>query len=1221
MVKPTQQQQEQDKRENINKKLQIEFLRLNILRDLLNGNFDGIPMPPLLKNEMQTFFGRYVPAKFKQLFISIIDIIHDAHHTRDKPAVANELLFKIIVCNIFGISLGLYNYIYKNVVPVTSTLIVKFVQSTPSYTGVFAQEFFRDKAPGRDINSSISIMRDNVGLGADLITEFTRLGFTIVQKVTQPVILDAVSRTITPADYNLLDVSISEIPRVIGIENELFPGTVNIGVLGNHEIGYTANIQYNPPIILAGGAGNGVTKPKKPSKKFIDDARAAAAKGPDYTRPAAAVAGPPARPAAAVAGPPARPAAAVAGPPARPPTRINDELIFNWNPNRQSLRGYRPITCENGPVIGPVVNVPTCLPSNHTKNCVFSIALTMINTNPQLLGLFNMFNIDGPPFTFSEFIVEVNNELNIELTQLAGQDATFKPLTLQHYILSKLIGDYSYKMYYIPTNMEFVSTSDGILGLRLFMWGYNCIFVNHMGCYVFYNNMDMNAPIVNQSLPKVLNASITKKSKVNRQLEDKVRAALINKIKVAPAKTEAEVKLLAAPIKNKRRKLIPMRRPLSRRIKGLAPQRLRIGSNIFGLVGGQPPSSFEARLVEIVIQNPSFDSELLLIHDEDVEPSKISGENLKSLVLVLKTQFNLFKEQLSKFQDQEGGKFFMFLGSSNDYKKYCNAIISYLGNIIDIMSSEEFTAYFIKECTGKSYEECIKIMNSYVVMFPFIFDIDTSSWYLNYTYPFSVCLNEYILYLLDNQSKDSVNSDVIEKIIKFVGELKTSASQSTSTPLEYGKNMPFNNAVTFVILAECRKENTQSSQQFSNDYKLYNEQSKLQLTVFDDNSLPEFLKRLSSLKKSGADSDDADDDDDGVGDVDDVTEVDDDQEYFNAVDDFFQTYVVDNNILYEDFVKELVSFLIPSNSIIREGIFSFIKFILLFQNFDNVALCTYTIIKRIIEALLTKEYSGKSCASINNELNMLFYYNNLDNFYHDVPELVKKIKDTRTDEGLTSIDQLSILEQNISILTDMYSYSVDYALSNFYDQLYDHNIESEHTFETTDEYVNFQMGKFQECINKELDRYLSVDEVMDEEQPQPQFNPLGLQHGTIVPEGRVVTVETGGNNKHISNPKSKHNAKYRKKYKKFVSKYIIKKKQNKNKNKSTNSIKNKTRKNKKLIKPKAGSKSKSKSKYAKKTLKNKKRKSKSKSNRKSKHNKKANTNYYNIYKHNKTLKH
>ena len=63
-------------------------------------------------------------------------------------------------------------------------------------------------------------------------------------------------------------------------------------------------------------------------------------------------------------------------------------------------------------------------------------------------------------------------------------------------------------------------------------------------------------------------------------------------------------------------------------------------------------------------------------------------------------------------------------------------------------------------------------------------------------------------------------------------------------------------------------------------------------------------------------------------------------------------------------------------------------------------------------------------------------------------------------------------------------------------------------------------------------------------------------------------------------------------------------------------IKNKTRKNKKV----SNSTSYSTSNYANKTLKNKKGKSKS-SNHKSKYNKKTKTNYYNLYKHNKTIKH
>jgi hypothetical protein len=523
-------------------------------------------------------------------------------------------------------------------------------------------------------------------------------------------------------------------------------------------------------------------------------------------------------------------------------------------------------------------------------------------------------------------------------------------------------------------------------------------------------------------------------------------------------------------------------------------------------------------------------------------------------------------------------------------------------------------------------------------MFPFIFDAETSSWYLNYTYPFSVCLNEYILSLLENKPKDPENLNRIEEIIKFIRERKTSSSDSPSTPLEYGKKMSFNTAVTFVIMSECIKTGTQ--QQFFEQHKLYKQQSNLHLTKFDDNSLREFfLKQLSPLNKNGDDtnevkvtSDDTGDDTRGEN----VTPEDtyDYIEYFKEVDEFFKNFVVDNNILYEDFVKELVIFLIQSNNIIREGVFSVIKFILLFQNFDNIALCSYTVIKKIIEALLSQKYVNESFAFINNDFNILFYYNNLDNFFQDIPEVVKKITDTRTSEGLTSIDQLSILEENISVQIDLYGYCVDYALSKFYDELYDDSIDSGRTFQTTDDYVDFQMEKLQEFINKEVDKYLSYHEITEEEEeeeqlqlgqqqqqeqlrePQQQFNPLGLQHGTIIRDRQAVEPVSGGKNNH----KSKHNAKYRKKYKKFVSKYIIKKKkkQNKTKNKSTHGTKtkNKTKKNKKLAK--------SKSKYAKKTLKNKKRKSKSKSkssNNKSKHNKKANTNYYNLYKHNKTLKH
>ena len=257
----------------------------------------------------------------------------------------------------------------------------------------------------------------------------------------------------------------------------------------------------------------------------------------------------------------------------------------------------------------------------------------------------------------------------------------------------------------------------------------------------------------------------------------------------------------------------------------------------------------------------------------------------------------------------------------------------------------------------------------------------------------------------------------------------------------------------------------------------------------------------------------------------------------------------------------------------------------------------------------------------------MFYYNNLDNFFHDIPEVAEKVRKTRTSQDLTSIDELSILEKNISVQIDLYGYCVDYALSKFYDD----SVDSGRTFQTRDEYVDFQMRKLQEFINKEVDKYLSYDEITEEEEQQQQqlqltqqekigqfgqqqqFNPLGLQHGTIVHEGQAVIAGRGGNNNH----KTKHNSKKRKKYKKFVSRYIIKKKKKKNKSTISTSTKNKTKKNKKLTKPKHDFNSKRNSK----TLKKKNKKHNHKSNNKSKHNKKANTNYYNLYKHNKTLKH
>ena len=101
-------------------------------------------------------------------------------------------------------------------------------------------------------------------------------------------------------------------------------------------------------------------------------------------------------------------------------------------------------------------------------------------------------------------------------------------------------------------------------------------------------------------------------------------------------------------------------------------------------------------------------------------------------------------------------------------------------------------------------------------------------------------------------------------------------------------------------------------------------------------------------------------------------------------------------------------------------------------------------IKTIIEALLTREYSSKIFAAINNEFNRLFYYNNLDNFFHDVPEVAEKIKETRTSEGLTSIDQLSILEQNISDQNSNINLHVEDGKNNSLSRLYGNVLQLEY---------------------------------------------------------------------------------------------------------------------------------------------------------------------------------
>jgi hypothetical protein len=1232
MVKPNQQQEQQ--------KIQNEILRANMLRNLLTGNYAGIPEHAA---ELNALLARYGADKTRELITSVLDVIHDADASRD-PVIycATIPLFKLVVCNIFGISFSLYKYIHK-IVPVSQRVLLRLVEGTAGYSGSKADEYFRTNLTVNPI-PTCNFVRDNVGISSELQRIATLAGATIVERKTGSIILDSVSRTMTTNDYAELDTWVAANSAVTTVTNELFPGRVSFQITGSLAIGgggYTVTTQYDPSYIQTGGGKStksigwvdvkksqpttGVRKEKAsisppPLPNYSITAKRTTASDAADKR-AAAVAAAATAPAAVTAA--AAVAAAVAAAAIdRTPNQFNGLRTFLWNPRSNPLLGYRPINCIDSHDIGPFTGVPTCLPSNATKNCVFIIALQVIETAVDLTYMYAHFtayangvgnnvytSMGGVRTTVSEFIQIVNTKLrNYLLPKCIQLRVNQQILTLQEYMLDKLAGDYSYKLYYINGDFVFVSTSDIILGLRLYFSGGRVLFTTKDGVYIFYNSLNTRANVVRVNLAHVVNSDI--------------RSGVIKKL--ALKKNVEAAALAAASAANAAAKAKGANAPIATQVVTKFGRRSVPPPNFVPLSGGEgQKSSFSAASFKNGLKKllPVTWLHNIPLQNESTVPSPVSPDHLNILRSVLETQFNLFKNLLKSFKE-DGNKICMFLGTSNNYETYCEEINNFLECIINIMNSAECIQDFIDKCSGKSYEECDKIMCSYVLMFPFIFDTDTSSWYLNYTYPFSVCLNEYILSLLENKPenkpKDPENLDRIKKIINFVSKLKEiSRTELDVTPLEYGKKMPFNVAVTFVIMDNCKKESKESLQKFIGDDKQYKEKSKLQLTKFDDTSLREFIKKLSRFIPKDTSDDTSDDE---------VTpdDTDNDTAYFKEIDNFFQNFVVDNNILYEDFVKELVSFLIQSNNIIREGVFSVIKFILLFQNFDNIALCSYTVIKTIIEAFLNREYSSKSFAAINNELNMLFYYNNLDIFFKDVPEVVKKIIKTRNDEGFTNIDDLSILEQNISVLTDLYGYSLDYALSKFYDELYDDSINSGHTFETTDEYVDFQMKKLQKFINEEVDKYLSYDEIEEEEEeeqqqqlqlgqqqeqprePQQQFNPLELQH--VVPEGRAVTVGTGGKN----NPKSKHNTKYRKKYKKFVSKYIIKKKKNKNKSTISTSTKNKTKKNKKIAK--------NKSKYAKKTLKNKKRKSKS-SNRKSKHNKKVNTNYYNLYKHNKTLKH
>jgi hypothetical protein len=154
--KPTLKEQQKKEEENKNKKDKKLQRDVAVLRSLLNNNFNGIAdqgdrgVQGVIDelNGLRELYPITADGidKLRFLIISIIDIIHDAHGSRvGFAARVNHLpLFKIVVCNIFGISERLYDYISARVVPVTQDVLKKFIEGSVQACNPFTAEAYFD---------------------------------------------------------------------------------------------------------------------------------------------------------------------------------------------------------------------------------------------------------------------------------------------------------------------------------------------------------------------------------------------------------------------------------------------------------------------------------------------------------------------------------------------------------------------------------------------------------------------------------------------------------------------------------------------------------------------------------------------------------------------------------------------------------------------------------------------------------------------------------------------------------------------------------------------------------------------------------------------------------------------------------------------------------------------------------------------------------------------
>jgi hypothetical protein len=419
--------------------------------------------------------------QFKNLVISIIDIIHDADKSRTYTHCSTLPLFITTVCGIYGMSPEVYDYIRKNVVPITTKVLTMYVESSPPtrienvyiYFARVVATYLRDTiaagaAPGAaatavaaaatatlaqnagnaaaggnplvtaltqanallylqtvrltDGSITINLIRDNTGISKNVLKTLQEAGVIFIDEVTGSVLLDAVS---TPKSANFdtdLQTWVRYNPSII-VTNTLVPGNV------------TVNFTYFPE-------------------------REAYGVSVEYP--------------------------------------VGTTENFYWYPNIVPPgTGYPHVNCPYLPLFD-VTRGTSPLPPNDTKNCAIKLAQSMGG-----LAQFNTAFTAAYPASVSYVGVPTN-------------------LTLEQDIVYKAMGDCSYILFNRGGSLREVTTSDIISALRLTEEGFQVIIGVNDGQQVFYTTINFNTQIVNKELEKSIANIFTSSSIIGVGVKKKV---------------------------------------------------------------------------------------------------------------------------------------------------------------------------------------------------------------------------------------------------------------------------------------------------------------------------------------------------------------------------------------------------------------------------------------------------------------------------------------------------------------------------------------------------------------------------------------------------------------------------------------------------------------------------------------------------------------------------